>query len=247
MTKENKPDMMKTLLLLNPKKKMKKKNRSRKRRNLFARAKRTIKRKTRRIRRFVAKSVARRKIRRRVKRNPLIGKIPRAAKKFRSSRRRSAGSSGGFLKSLASKDTLMLAGGIFSAGFLSQYVVNKFAAKIPQFAGAYTNTIISAAVPLGAAYLLRNKQPALAKGFLVGAIVNIAGPLLNNALGGILTPAATLPTSAYLGGNVSEYLGGALTNGRQAIQALPSYQANQVFQETPGMGVGAFPSSAFAN
>jgi len=101
----------------------------------------------------------------------------------RSMAHRSGGGGGSSLKSgkgimgMVSKDTLMIAGGAVAASFGTGLLLNKIGDKLPGMSSAnpktaeYARALYSVAIPIGAAYLLRNKQRRIAEGLVIGGLI----------------------------------------------------------------------------
>lgn len=75
------------------------------------------------------------------------------------------------IKGMLSKDTVMMAAGAIGGSVLTGFVVNRFGASLPLMNTKFGPVVYQLAIPLSAAYFLRRKQPSLAKGLAVGAIV----------------------------------------------------------------------------
>jgi hypothetical protein len=78
---------------------------------------------------------------------------------------------------MVSKDTLMIAGGAVAASFGTGIILAKFGSKLPGMTSAnpktveYARAAYSVVIPLGAAYLLRNKQRRIAEGLVIGGLI----------------------------------------------------------------------------
>lgn len=136
--------------------------------------------------------------------------------------RRSNGSGGGFnLKSLTSRDTLMLAGGAIASGVLTSYAMKFTASKgiqLPMGNTPVGQIAWRLAIPVAGAYAVNKflKQPTLAKGIMLGGVIAAiqgAIELSKSATG------ATAGTGLYLNAGMNAYLSPGMpsTNGMSGM------------------------------
>jgi len=167
--------------------------------------------------------------------------------------RRSFGSSGSLIKSgkgifgMVSKDTLMIAGGAVAASFGTGIILAKFGSKLPGMTSAnpktaeYARAAYSVAIPLGAAYLLRNKNRRIAEGLVIGGLIMGFNSLLRS-----FAPTATVVAQGPMG-NFYETSG---ARGMGLAGEVPLGLGEYVNGANPGtlsndLSTAAFPDSAW--
>lgn len=96
---------------------------------------------------------------------------------------------------MVSKDTLMIAGGAVAASVGTGIILNKFGSKLPGMSSATpgvadkARAVYSVALPVVAAYLIRNKQRRLAEGLVIGGLIMGFNSLLRSfapSVGGVV-------------------------------------------------------------
>jgi hypothetical protein len=123
--------------------------------------------------------------------------VRRANRSGRSSSGGSVMSRGKGIIGMVGKDTLMIAGGAVAASFGTGLVLNKFGHMLPGLNAAAPKTReiaragYSLALPLGVAYLIRNKQRRIAEGLVIGGVI-----MAFNGLIRAFAPATTTTTVA---------------------------------------------------
>jgi len=203
---------MKSLMLLNPRRRRRSKPaRSTPRRKVGARRRRTVRAvRTRRVRTVRAVRRVSRRIRRTRRVIATRGRVtirvnPRrrarrnsyavARRIRRNPMRRSGGGSGGnlltSLKNMASKENLTIAGGAIAASVLTTQVMGRFGSKLPLLNSPNTGTrnigvvLYDIGLPLLAAYVIRRQSPNLAKGMVIAGLVNGINDVLRVYAGGL--------------------------------------------------------------
>mgnify|MGYP006340819641 FL=1 len=171
----------------------------------------------------------------------------------RPSRRVSRRSSGGIIKSgkgilgMVSKDTLMIAGGAVAASFGTGIILAKFGTKLPGMTSSnpktaeYARAAYSVAIPLGAAYLLRNKQRRIAEGLVIGGLIMGFNSLLR-----AFAPSATTVAQGPMG----NFYETSSMRGMGLAGEVPLGLGEYVSGSNPGtlasdLNTKAFPDSAW--
>lgn len=169
---------MKTLMLLNPRKRKKSRRSSAKRKRSY----------TPRRRRSAAKRVVRKTHRLgalKVMLNPRKKKMVR-----RNPRRRKSGSGlVGQLKNVLSKENIQLAGGAVGASFLTQILLARYGSKLPMAqADANGNApgrmLYTLGIPVAGALLTHRFSPALAQGMILGGLIDTMTIAISNYVPG---------------------------------------------------------------
>jgi hypothetical protein len=152
----------------------------------------------------------------------------------------------GLIGGIFSKDNLMIAGGAVAASVVSNYALNStYATKLPMVTQPYARAAYLTLVPVIGGVLLRKVSPNIAKGMIIGGLVNGIAQLITATK--LLPPGQTVATqtatagttagtSAYLG----EYLG-------QDSSYLGEYLGDD-FEEASNMNIestGSFADSAW--
>jgi hypothetical protein len=156
---------MKTLMLLNPRKRKKSKRSSAKRKSYAPKR-----------RRSVARKVVRRKTKRLGSLKVMLN--PRKKKMRRNPRRRASGKGiVGQLKNVISKENIQLAGGAVGASFLTQIILARYGSKLPMAqADANGNApgrmLYTLGIPVAGALLTHRFSPALAQGMILGGLID---------------------------------------------------------------------------
>lgn len=124
----------------------------------------------------------------------------------------------GLVGSIFSKDNLMIAGGAVAGTIVSNYVLNNkmVAEKLPKVADPYVRAGYLTLVPVLGGVLLRKVSPGIAKGMIIGGLVNGIAQLITATK--IMTPGQAAPTlsvtpdkattTTATGEYLGEYLGG---------------------------------------
>ena len=162
---------------------------------------------------------------------------------------RRSGGSGSILKSgkgilgMVSKDTLMIAGGAVAASFGTGIILNKFGSKLPGMTSANPKTqeiaraAYSVAIPLGAAYLLRNKQRRLAEGLVIGGLIMGFNSLLRT-----FAPTTTVVQQGAMG----NFYETSAARGMGLAGEVPLGLGEYVQGANPGTLAGSLNTQAFA-
>ena len=228
---------MKSLMLLNPRRRKARKSRK---------ARRTVRRS-----RPAASAAPRRRVRRSARRKARVFKargqsVMLKVNPRRRSFRRGSRSGGGSLmamgRDLISRDTLMLAGGAIGATAITTIVTSRLGDKLPGVNTTVGGAAYVMGIPLVAAFLVRRWSPALAKGLVIGAAAQGINALAGGAIASAVAKASgTTPTTGtgeYLGRRaVGEYL------GRQKSVAGVGYDAINQFSR--GVGAQMRPRDAY--
>lgn len=151
---------------------------------------------------------------------------PRGGRRRRSFRRRnpSFGSSLSSIKGMLSKDVVWMAGGAIAASIGTGYVLNKWGGTLPGATNKWGVIAYQLAIPMGAAYLLRNKNRAFAQGLVIGGVVMVITSVMKSGMLGATASGAT-GLSAY-------GLAGELGRG-QGTRALGEYINARTFNTIP--------------
>lgn len=124
----------------------------------------------------------------------------------------------GLVGSIFSKDNLMIAGGAVAGTIVSNYVLNNkmVAEKLPKVGDPYVRAGYLTLVPVLGGVLLRKVSPGIAKGMIIGGLVNGIAQLITATK--IMTPGQAAPTlsvtpdagttTTATGEYLGEYLGG---------------------------------------
>lgn len=147
----------------------------------------------------------------------------------RSSRRRGSflslrGIGGGGIRSLLSKDNLMIAGGAVGASAATNYVMSKWGASLPGMANPYVKIAYQVGIPYAGSMLVRKFNGKLADGLVIGGLANGIGSLISMfttpAAAPVTTPATTGQYLNRMGrmpqpvaGGVGQYLGESAFRG----------------------------------
>ena len=118
----------------------------------------------------------------------------------------------GLVGSVFNKDNLMIAGGAVAASVVSNYALNsKMAEKLPMVTQPYARAAYLTLVPVIGGVLLRKVSPNIAKGMIIGGLVNGIAQLITASK--MLPPGQAVPTltatapTATTGEYLGEYLG----------------------------------------
>lgn len=194
---------MKTLMLLNPRRRRK----ARKATKTAARkVRRTIRRRVRRSATKARTIVVQSRPAKRQIRSVSIRTNPRRRRGYRRSIRRNPFRGGkGFglssLKSVISKDNLTMAGGAVGASLLTQFVLARFGSKLPMAAPgadgkAPGQMLYTLGIPVVGALLVSKFSKPLAQGMLLGGLIDTITVAISNYVPGVRE--AVTGTGEYL-------------------------------------------------
>jgi hypothetical protein len=113
----------------------------------------------------------------------------------------------GLVGSIFSKDNLMIAGGAVAGTIVSNYVLNNktVAEKLPKVGEPYFRAAYLTLVPVVGGVLLRKVSPGIAKGMIIGGLVNGIAQLITASK--IMIPGQAAPTLTVSPSTTGEYLG----------------------------------------
>jgi hypothetical protein len=119
----------------------------------------------------------------------------------------------GLVGSIFSKDNLMVASGAVAGTIVSNYALNsQIATKLPMVTQPYARAAYLTLVPVIGGVLLRKVSPGIAKGMIIGGLVNGIAQLITASKvlpAGQAAPTLTVsPSTATTGEYLGEYLGG---------------------------------------
>lgn len=158
--------------------------------------------------------------------------------------RRSTSSFGGGkgLLGMVSKDILMVAGGAVAASFGTGILLNKIGSKLPGMTSAnpkvqeYARAAYSVLLPVGAAYLIRNKQRKLAEGLVIGGLIMGFTSLIRS-----FAPSATIVAQGPLG----NFYETSAARGMGLAGEVPLGMSEYVTGANPGTIAGDLTGSPF--
>lgn len=159
---------------------------------------------------------------------------PQRRRQFR--RRRNPGGLSS-ITGLLTKDVMMIAGGAVAASVGTGYVLSKFGASLPMASTTYGRIAYQLAIPVAAAYFLRNKFRTFATGMVVGGVVMAITTVMKQATGATAAAAAS-PSTVVQGplGNFYEVKGMGLAGeigGSRKVRGLNAYIGPKTFHTIP--------------
>lgn len=102
----------------------------------------------------------------------------------------------GSFKSILSKDNLHIAGGVIASSFLNKTVGNMLGDKLPMYSSPIGKTVYTIAIPVLAAVALRRFAPKFAEGVALGGLITAV-----NQLVGQYAPAYAGTFQSYIDSN----------------------------------------------
>jgi hypothetical protein len=84
----------------------------------------------------------------------------------------------GSFKSILSKDNLHIAGGVIASSFLNKTIGNMLGSKLPMYSSPIGKTVYTIAIPVLAAVALRRFAPKFAEGVALGGLITAVNQLV---------------------------------------------------------------------
>lgn len=149
---------------------------------------------------------------------------PRRMRRF-SRRRRNPDLSISSLRGLLSKDILVVAAGAVAASVGTGYVLNRFGTSLPMANTPYGTIAYQLAIPMAAAYVLRNRYKSFAVGLAVGGVVMAITSVMKTGMTAAAPTVVQTPMGAFaLAGEIG---------GRRRVRGLNAYIGPKTYHTVP--------------